>query len=360
MAALMVVSAPLGATEPESPDTTAFEKADQPPKPIKLEPPRYPADLRRAGLIGEVKLRFIITTEGKVTDPFVVESNNPAFERPAIDALLKWKFEPARKGGRPVNTRIQQVIHFNLDSDSARTLWEMKKAKDHDRLPAQVRWETPPVPKGTAFPVYPFEALADDRKGRAVVNFLVGSDGKVVAAKLMEQTAPEFGRAVLAAIDTWSFKPAKNAEKKACGAYVSVAFDFSPTRGEVPVSDYARWILGDLKKHPERIVELKDLDAEPKPLSRRPPTYPSALLAQAQPGEAMVEFFIDERGDAQLPRAMSATAPEFGDAAVQAVATWRFYPPKKNGKAVTARVQVPVKFSLKEPRPAAATPASSP
>ena len=51
------------------------------------------------------------------------------------------------------------------------------------------------------------------------------------------------------------------------------------------------------------------------------------LLAVDQHGDATVEFFVDKNGDVQLPQIISCTMPEFGYAAVQAVATWRFAPP---------------------------------
>jgi len=43
---------------------------------------------------------------------------------------------------------------------------------------------------------------------------------------------------------------------------------------------------------------------------------------------------------------VSATAPEFGYAAAQAVATWRYEPPLLDGKPVIARVQIPVSFTV--------------
>ena len=106
----------------------------------------------------------------------------------------------------------------------------------------------------------------------------------------------------------------------------------------------ARDILSDLAKKPNAIVSAAELDAPLKPLSRRPPVYPTALREAGQPGQAMVEFFIDKNGDAQLPSIISSTAPEFGYAAVQAVATWRFEVPKKDKKAVVVRVKIPINF----------------
>ena len=46
-----------------------------------------------------------------------VRSSQREFEQPAMQAVLKWQFRPGRKGGRAVNTRVQQVITFNLNEE---------------------------------------------------------------------------------------------------------------------------------------------------------------------------------------------------------------------------------------------------
>ena len=106
-----------------------------------------------------------------------------------------------------------------------------------------------------------------------------------------------------------------------------------------------------MEKQPEKIATLGELDQPLKPRSRRPPVYPTALEQAGQDGEATIEFFVDKNGDAQLPRILSSTAPEFGYAAVQAVATWRFEVPRKGGKPVVARAQIPIGFTLTGHKP---------
>ena len=49
---------------------------------------------------------------GKVADPRVEKSNNAAFEKPALDAVRKWKFEPAVKGGQRVSCKMRVPIRF--------------------------------------------------------------------------------------------------------------------------------------------------------------------------------------------------------------------------------------------------------
>lgn len=339
----------------------ADDRPDTLPKAIKQARPEYPMDQKQAGLIGKVKVNFVIDEQGNVVNPVVASSNNPSFERPALDAILQWKYSPALKGGKPVKTRAQQEINFDLqfspmrmDRPQVSERWGIEKARDHAKLPPALRWEKPPVPTSTAFPVYPSEALAEGKTGKARVDFIIGPDGRVKSSKLVSATTPEMGRAAQAALDVWRFKPATGADGKPCGALTGLEYEFSKSDFTgVPVPTSARLILREIKKGGKAIVEFADLDAAPNPLSRRSPTYPSALRESGQEGSAEIEFYLDKVGDAQLPRIVSATSPEFGYAAVQAVAAWRFEPPLKNGKPVIARAKIPVNFSLKDPKPKA-------
>ncbi|MBI2497303.1 MAG: TonB family protein [Opitutae bacterium] len=333
--------------EPEPPvGLKEFPKNSKKPRPTQQRPPVYPYAMSRAGLIGAVTIAFIIDKEGRVRNPYVVESNNPWFERPAIDAIIGWRFTPGEIDGRTVNVRAMQRIEFDLEPvGQVPELWQVTKSKDHAKLPPELRWETPPVPKSTMFPVYPFEQLKAGVEGRAKISYVVGPQGRVIMAKLLEAATPEFGQAVLAMIDAWRFQPAQKKDGTPAYARLGGEYDFKANgRGEVPVSDEAREILRLLEKKPEKIAAVKDLDQPPKPLSRRPPVYPSALLETGGPGEAVIGFFVDKNGDTQLPRIISSTAPEFGYAAVQAVATWRFEVPKKGGKPVVVRAQIPIEF----------------
>ena len=325
-----------------------FPKDAKPPKLLKIVQPEYPFLMARAWLIGTVNVTFIIDPSGNVRNPYVVESNNPWFERPAIDAIAKWKFRPAEIDGRPVYVRAMQKVEFALDQGGAvPQLWRISKGKDHKNLPEKLQWETPPMPLSTVFPVYPFEQLQKGTPGKAKVTYIVGPDGNVVASKLREASAPEFGAAVLAMVDGWKFSPPKKKDGTPCYANVGCDYNFLPSgNGDVPVTAGAREILSDLEKKPERISSARDLDAPLQPLSRRPPTYPTSLLQANQPGQAVIEFFIDKNGDAQLPTIISCSAPEFGYAAVQAVATWRFEPPRKNHKTTIVQVRIPLEFNL--------------
>jgi periplasmic protein TonB len=61
---------------------------------------------------GTVYILFIVNPEGKVEEPKVQRSDHPVFERPALAAVKKWRFEPGRRNGRPVRFRMRVPITF--------------------------------------------------------------------------------------------------------------------------------------------------------------------------------------------------------------------------------------------------------
>ena len=82
----------------------------------------------------------------------------------------------------------------------------------------------------------------------------------------------------------------------------------------------------------------------PKPISMKPPVYPAGLDVVGAKGTVMAEFVVDPNGVPTKIKVLDATHPELANAVMTAVAGWRFTPGIKNGKAVSARMRVPVNF----------------
>jgi TonB family protein len=340
---------------PDGPDSFFdLMDVDVRPKAIAQTAPVYPINQSNAGLTGAVRINFLIDAAGRVRNPYVVESNNPAFERPALDAISEWRFKPGEKNGHAVTVRAEQVIEFRMNR-GGEAPWQVTKPRNQSNLPLALQWDVAPVPISTTFPVYPYEALYSGVKGKTRVRFVIGPDGSITESKLDMATTPELGLAALAMIDTWKFKPAEKKDGTLSYATLAMEHEFLPSgRGTVPINPSARNILYQVDNHPEKIFKGGQLDQTPKRLAGRPAAYPTALRNSGKKGEATIEFFIDENGDAQLPRIVSSSAPEFGYAAAQAVVTWRFSPPMKDGKPVISRAQGLVDFdpaSLRPPPP---------
>jgi protein TonB len=100
----------------ESVQEEAFDVADleKRPEAISQVPPTYPAELRKAKIEGLVTLAFLLNEEGRVEDAQIENSTHPEFERPAIEALRRWRFRPGVKDGAPVKAYMRLPMRFRI------------------------------------------------------------------------------------------------------------------------------------------------------------------------------------------------------------------------------------------------------
>lgn len=77
--------------------------------------PMYPLQARARGLRGEVVLRAIVGSDGRVEKDIVIAQSSPMFDQPAVEALRQWRFEPGRdRDGNPVRVLLEVPIRFQL------------------------------------------------------------------------------------------------------------------------------------------------------------------------------------------------------------------------------------------------------
>lgn len=93
----------------------SVDQLDRVPK-TRLQPsPVYPYEARKDGRAGEVVVTFTVDEEGRVVNPVVLRSSDPAFETPTLRAVSRWRFEPGRKNGRIVRFRLAVPVQFALN-----------------------------------------------------------------------------------------------------------------------------------------------------------------------------------------------------------------------------------------------------
>ncbi len=86
----------------------------QAPRPIYTPEPPYPDIFPRP--TGRVWLVLLIGKDGRVRSAKVYKSSgHPALDRAAREAVLRWKWEPATRGGQPVEARIRVGVQFVED-----------------------------------------------------------------------------------------------------------------------------------------------------------------------------------------------------------------------------------------------------
>ena len=108
---LAVVSLPVTSMA----DDTIYTKVDENPVPVKTPPPSYPDSLKREGVSGVVAVTIVIDETGAVASTAVAKSSHPDFERPALEAVGKWKFKPAKKDGNAVKVKVTLPLRFSVE-----------------------------------------------------------------------------------------------------------------------------------------------------------------------------------------------------------------------------------------------------
>ncbi|GAB5558851.1 MAG: hypothetical protein SynsKO_04980 [Synoicihabitans sp.] len=315
------------------------------PTPIHQPKPEYPFWMRRAAVSGRVLVSFLVDVKGRVRDPFVAESSHPGFRGAAIETIKKWKFRPATRDGIPSEFRMQVPFIFEITNEPYNTGWTILRPKKFPAsLPEILHWDTPPLVRNYYPPVYPRTAFIEGRKGKVTVDFLVGLDGTVLKTSSSSKSDPDFVKAAIAAVQTFEFFPAeKNGEP--CGAMLSLGFDFRPRiASDAEVTVEMKRLAKILKRSPEKILSLKQIDSGLKPISQRAPITPPTFRNTNQPKEVKVEFIISKDGTVELPVALEGSDAELAFAAVQAVSSWMFTIPRKDGAPVDVRAVVPIEF----------------
>lgn len=90
---------------------------DRDAQPLVRIPPQYPTQcMTRARELETVTLEFDVTPEGNVVDPEVINTTNPCFNRAAVRAVLRWRYNP-RVVDNVAQPRfgVRTAIDFNLE-----------------------------------------------------------------------------------------------------------------------------------------------------------------------------------------------------------------------------------------------------
>lgn len=84
--------------------------------PIAPVPPVYPFRARQKGIEGWVRVKFMVTRQGRVKDPRVVEADpREVFDSSVLNAVSQWRFSPGTIEGVAVNTYVETTVQFKLE-----------------------------------------------------------------------------------------------------------------------------------------------------------------------------------------------------------------------------------------------------
>lgn len=81
----------------------------------KNSPPIYPRVSKRLGEEGVVRVRLDISIAGTTTHAIIIQTSGfDRLDKAALKAVKNWRFKPAMKGDRPIETSIDIPVRFTI------------------------------------------------------------------------------------------------------------------------------------------------------------------------------------------------------------------------------------------------------
>ncbi len=99
---------------PSAPPAAPGQPSLTPPSLAQTVEAVYPEEARAQGITGAVELLVTIAVDGTVLDAQVVTPAGHGFDEAAVEAVRRFRFEPARRDGQPIASRIRYLYQFEL------------------------------------------------------------------------------------------------------------------------------------------------------------------------------------------------------------------------------------------------------
>jgi TonB family protein len=189
-----------------------------PPRIIQTEEVKFPPALEYSALTdGEVELALRIDSTGKLTDALAIAFTHEAYGRQALDAVRRWRYEPARLNGEPIDIRVNLHIQFATKMrvvtftpvDTPASLMRNAGFVEGINLVCPVKDLDRPIKVlHPATPIHPGRT-ANLPHGRTVVDFYIDEQGRARVPLITESTHPAFSFAVVKALEDWRFAAPK-------------------------------------------------------------------------------------------------------------------------------------------------------
>ncbi|MCI0406919.1 MAG: TonB family protein [candidate division Zixibacteria bacterium] len=97
------------------PNPDSFIDVDEEPVLIRQVKPAYPPLAYQNKIEGQVVVKILVDTDGKVLDTRIDKSSNEIFNEEAIAAVKQWNFKPAILNKKPVRFWYHAPIVFKLE-----------------------------------------------------------------------------------------------------------------------------------------------------------------------------------------------------------------------------------------------------
>lgn len=95
-------------------DIAAESGVSVPARPLADVPIAYPARARAAEVEADVPLEIVVDERGQVRQARLLSRSGYGLDESALQAIWRFRFSPALRGGRPVPVRMHWLVHFRL------------------------------------------------------------------------------------------------------------------------------------------------------------------------------------------------------------------------------------------------------
>jgi TonB family protein len=179
--------------------------------------------------------------------------------------------------------------------------------------------------------------------GEARVIILVEADGRLADLLVSGYTDKAFADEAVRALRRWTFGPARK-EGEPIGVRLELRFDFSTTGRVVSLTpvDIPEVLIRSFVPPTlvTRVCQARELDHPLATLETVDPSHPGGTPpAPGQTGSTLIDFYVDEQGQARMPVVLKTTHETYAQAAVGALNQWRFAAPTRGGRPVAVRVR---------------------
>jgi protein TonB len=179
-------------------------------------------------------------------------------------------------------------------------------------------------------------------RGQACVVIDVDTHGRLTDAIVSSYTHKEFADEALTVLRRWRYAPATE-QGRPVGVRTELQFNFSAqgkvfTLMPIETTDILFAHTTSAQRVTRVIYRPHELDRPIAPIAPVSPAYP-AKPGGDSPRTVLLDFYVDETGVPRMPVVIASPDTAFAQAAMGALAQWRFSPPTRSGKPVSVRVQ---------------------
>lgn len=192
-----------------------------PPEAIYKVNPAHPKNLLEKGQDGEAVIVATVDMFGSVKNPSVESATDDEFGLAAMLAASEWIFEPANRGGVPIEVRVKLPFKFHLSFEHQVNVQTGRSVfiKINEPILQSADLEISPTPKYIpAFSdFYPERLKGTGEKASVSVQFVIGPDGTVHNPHIASISNPDFRAAAIRAVSRMKYNPIRH---KGMPAYV--------------------------------------------------------------------------------------------------------------------------------------------